>query len=268
MSWRAALLVPRLVGAGLRPKPRRASRWEAYWAGVRATGRAGDVLWDGAGAEELAWWAATARRYCRLDLPLVDAGCGNGRQSRALAPLFPRVLGIDLAPAAVAIARRESADLPHLRFEVDDLTRPGTGRRIRGDTGPANVVVRGVLHVLGPDDRRRLVDNVADLLAGGGVLVLLETAFEGSTLAYLEYLGGVRGRLPGPVARLVDAGVPRPARIGPDELTRLLPPARWTRIAEGDLGIGAVQDETGVPRSIPGHYAVVALTEDADDVRR
>ena len=37
------------------------------------------------------------RAHLDLTLPVVDLGCGNGRQTRALASSFPLAIGVDLA---------------------------------------------------------------------------------------------------------------------------------------------------------------------------
>ena len=54
----------------------------------------------------------------------LDAACGTGKLSVALAERvgpFGRVVGIDLAPAMIAAARRSSEDLVQLEFEVANV---------------------------------------------------------------------------------------------------------------------------------------------------
>lgn len=133
------------------------------------------MLWDGAGEAELAWWRATAAAHLDPSLPLLDVGCGNGRLSRLFAGTFPSVLGIDLAAAAVEVARRESEGTPGLLFRQLDVTAPDAAEVLLAEFGPLNVVVRGVFHVMSPSDRRRAADTLARILAGSGSLLLLET---------------------------------------------------------------------------------------------
>jgi ubiquinone/menaquinone biosynthesis C-methylase UbiE len=54
----------------------------------------------------------------------LDAACGPGIVCRRLAPLVRTVYGIDLAPAMIAVARREAAnaDIGNVSFEVGDAT--------------------------------------------------------------------------------------------------------------------------------------------------
>ena len=257
MSWRKYLLVPRLASTGTgRRSPTEA--WESYWATVGRTGPDGDVLWDGAGEQELSWWSATARAHLDPALPLLDVGCGNGRISRLLAPVFPRVLGVDLSPAAVELARRESAGEARVAFRVADVTADGAGEALAAELGPANVVVRGVLHVLDPEHQRRAARELATVLGPRGRLVLLETNWPGDLLGYLEHLGADHGSLPAVLERLIDHRLPRPHSFGPAELARAFPAPGWTTLASGPVEIDPVRAQgSAAGRTIPGFSAVL-----------
>ena len=258
MSWRKYLLVPRLAATGTHRHRSPAEAWESYWGDVARTGPDGDVLWDGAGEQELAWWSASARAHLDPALPLLDVGCGNGRLSRLLAPAFPRVLGVDLSPAAVELARRESAGDGRVAFEVADVTADGAGDALAAELGPANVVVRGVLHVLDHEHRQRAARELATALGARGRLLLLETNWPGDLLGYLEHLGADRGRLPAVLARLIDHRLPRPDPFGPGELAETFPAPGWTTLASGPVEIDPVRGAgSAAGRTIPGFSAVV-----------
>jgi SAM-dependent methyltransferase len=258
VSWRKFLLVPRLAASGLGRRPSDAEAWESYWGAVGHTGPDGDVLWDGAGAQELAWWTSSAREHLDPALPLLDVGSGNGRLSRLLAPAFPRVLGVDLSPAAVELARRESVRDGRVAFEVADVSADGAGQALAAELGPANVVVRGVLHVLDREHRRRAARELATVLGARGRLLLLETNWRGDLLGYLEHLGADRGRLPSVLARLIDHRLPRPASFGPGELAETFPAPEWTTLASGPVDIDAVRGRGATAgRAIPGFSAVL-----------
>lgn len=52
---------------------------------------------------------------------VLDAGCGTGRMSRYLADRACRVVGLDVSPGMVAIARRDHPDLPFAVGSIVDL---------------------------------------------------------------------------------------------------------------------------------------------------
>ncbi len=49
---------------------------------------------------------------------IVDLGCGGGLSARAFSPEGYRVLGVDISPAAIAIARQR---VPDAEFRVESL---------------------------------------------------------------------------------------------------------------------------------------------------
>ncbi len=58
-------------------------------------------------------------------IDVLDIGCGSGLAVAALARAYPnsRFAGYDLSPEAVSAARRASANVPNVRFEVRDLAQ-------------------------------------------------------------------------------------------------------------------------------------------------
>lgn len=131
--------------------------WESFWED--APDGPGAVFWD-------ADPSVTAERHLphfegHFDpgLPLVDLGCGNGTQTRFLARHYRRVIGVDLAHAAVARARREDpyGEAAYQRLDGADPE----ARRLHDELGDANVYMRGVLHQCEPADRGRLVAGIA-----------------------------------------------------------------------------------------------------------
>ena len=105
-----------------------ASAWarltgDAPVSGVRATVRAGRVRM---GAQLLAWLPddlAGAR--------VLDAGCGPGVLTMALAARGARVTAVDLSPTLVALARERAVGQPgadHVTWHVGDMLDPTLGR--------------------------------------------------------------------------------------------------------------------------------------------
>ncbi|GAA4555104.1 class I SAM-dependent methyltransferase [Pseudonocardia xishanensis] len=259
MNVGRALLIPHVVRLSLRAPRDVTVRWDRYWASTTATGDTGDVLWDASSTDEPQRYVELLAAHADPTLPVVDAGCGNGRYTRALAGRFDRVVGVDIAAAAIARARRESAGVANAEFRVADLTDADAGRALHDELGDCTVFVRGVLHVLGPEAARRTAATVAALAGRRGTVLLAETDYRGPLLGYLESLGGGPRGLPAPLARALSAGLPRPHRFGDAERDAAFPPDRWERVlVDHTAVIRTVPLRTpDVPDTVPGHVAVL-----------
>jgi SAM-dependent methyltransferase len=258
MRLRRALLVPQIIRLA-RHAPRDVdARWDRYWATVERTGDDGDVLWDASTSSEAEHYLDLLGTYADPALPALDVGCGNGRFTRVLAQRFRPAIGVDASPHAVDRARAESGSLPHVEFRVADMTAESTGRALRSELGPCNVLVRGVLHVLPPAERRRLAANLAELLdSPGAALLVAETNHPGSLLAYLEDLGARPTGFPRALGRAITAGLPRPSPFGVAELADTFPEERWDRVhTDHDARIATVPARGGAS-SVPGVVAVL-----------
>jgi trans-aconitate methyltransferase len=101
-------------------------------------------------------------------LRLLDAGCGDGLLSMALAKRHPdwSVLGVDLRDGMLegARARARGRGIGNVRFEAADLTKP------LPESGFDTVVALECLHEI-PDDRAALA-AMAGALRSGGMLAL------------------------------------------------------------------------------------------------
>lgn len=231
MSWKKFLIIPRLVALAARAPRDQAKAWDLFWSRVRQTGEGGDVLWDlGSDAEREAV-SERLRAHLDLGLPVIDVGCGNGRQTRALAAVFPRALGVDVSPAAIGRAREESRGIENVEFRVLDMSRPGAGRALADELGPMNAYIRGVLHVMPSEAQKVAVENLRALLGHRGSLYVVETDFHGDSLDHLEYQGASAGRIPGPLHLCISSGVRPPAHFSEREFDTFFPPARWERVA-------------------------------------
>jgi len=96
-------------------------------------------------------------------LTIMDVGCGNGWIAGALAAMGHRVIGVDLAPDGIALARRS---YPELRFEIasvyDDLTKIATNVDV--------VICAEVIeHLYSP---QALLENASSILRKGGTFIL------------------------------------------------------------------------------------------------
>jgi SAM-dependent methyltransferase len=95
-----------------------------------------------------------------LQGPVIDVGCGPGRHLHALAAAGVFALGVDISPAAVALARRGGA-----RALVADIfgTVPGAGRWATALLLDGNIGIGG--------HPERLLARIGELLRPGGVIL-------------------------------------------------------------------------------------------------
>ena len=95
---------------------------------------------------------------------VLDVGCGTGEHVLYLASRGHDAWGVDLAPLAIDIARRKSAERNiQATFIVADVFDLGTlGRTF--DT----VVDSGLLHIFSPEQRPGFLASLAEVLDGEG----------------------------------------------------------------------------------------------------
>lgn len=131
--------------------------------------------------------------YRRLDLAgiprerfqgatCLDAGCGGGRNSIAMARLGAKqVFGIDLGKQGLEDARRRAADLPNVEFKhASILDIPFS------DANFDVVWCAGVLMITADEDRA--LDELTRVVKPGGNLYLLVYATEGLRWPLIEWL--------------------------------------------------------------------------------
>jgi SAM-dependent methyltransferase len=101
--------------------------------------------------------------------PVLDSGCGTGEHALMLAERGLEVLGVDVAPTAIGLAREKAIKRGlSAEFEVGDvLALDRLGRRF------ATVVDSGVFHTFDDADRPRYVASLASAIEPGGVVHLL-----------------------------------------------------------------------------------------------
>jgi SAM-dependent methyltransferase len=107
---------------------------------------------------------------------IVDAGCGTGRHSAALASAGFSVTGIDSSAAMIDVARARDSEAS---FEVGDLFVWRPPSPVDG------VLCRGVLNELTKDEDRQLaLDALFSMLREGGLLVLSVREIEKTRARY------------------------------------------------------------------------------------
>ncbi len=230
--------------------------WEKFWKTVDKTGQDGHVVWDArveiAAAEDLPRF----QPYMDRTVPILDLGCGNGRQSRYLAKYFDKVIGADIAPSAIELARQETKEEKNVVYRVLDATHPEQAEAFHAEFGDMNVYVRTVMHVIQKVDRPRFVESLRVLAGERGVVYQIELTSK--ALGALRSLP-VKGRfgLPPLVERVVEHGAV-PVGFDGRERAELFPDAGWELLREEpDVPVKTIPMVHGKEATLPGTYLIV-----------
>ncbi|HLJ72786.1 MAG TPA: class I SAM-dependent methyltransferase [Roseiarcus sp.] len=130
------------------------------------------------------------------DRALLDIGCGVGRFERALAGKVARIVGLDISPAMVEIARRDCAGLANIDIrlcsgaDLSGVADASMDCALAVDAFPYVVLAAGGLP-------RRLFEEMARVLKPGGDVLIAnysyraDLAADPSDVARLAHLNGL-----------------------------------------------------------------------------
>jgi SAM-dependent methyltransferase len=101
--------------------------------------------------------------------PVLDAGCGTGENALHLSSMGLKVLGVDVAETALAIARERAIDRGiEVEFAVADAMQlERLGRKFE------TVLDCGLFHTFDQDERSGYLASLSSVTKHGGVLQLL-----------------------------------------------------------------------------------------------
>lgn len=134
----------------------------------------------GIGVDHVRQWARTLPRGAAV----VDLGCGPGYPiTEVLIAEGLHAFGVDASPSFVAAFRRNLPGTPVVCEAVQDSTF--FGRTFDG------VLAWGLLFLLSPDDQRRLIHKIGDVLVPGGRLLFTSPA---KALVWHDAMTGLESR--------------------------------------------------------------------------
>jgi SAM-dependent methyltransferase len=230
---------------------RYAASWERYWSTL--SGAPGEIFWDADPAHAAQQDVALFHGYVDPRLPLIDVGCGHGTQTRFLAGHFSRVIGTEISPAAVDLARTKHA-APNIAYRILDVLRPDDARILHEEVGDANLYMRTVLHQLSPADHATAILSLEQLLGTMGTLYMIELS--SAAEPYLAQLIQQYGPPPG-LARVLQHEI-TPGMLSEKDLDVLFPSDRFTLLQTGQCHIQTVHTlPTGEVVKVPAFYAIL-----------
>ncbi|WP_416977487.1 class I SAM-dependent methyltransferase [Streptomyces sp. T028] len=231
--------------------------WEGFWR--EAPDDPGAVFWDADPKVTAALHLALFEPHVAdTALPLVDLGCGNGTQTRFLADRFPRVVGVDLANAALDHARRADP-VGRATYRLLDAAEQGAAEALHAELGDTHVYMRGVLHQCEPADRQPLADAIAALIGERGRVFLVELAEAAGAV-----LGGLAQSPDGPPPKLAPIfrhGI-APGEVADAAVPALLEAAGLTVLASGELPLTTTESTPdGTLIELPSKWLVAGRTD-------
>mgnify|MGYP001793987442 CR=1 FL=1 len=150
---------------------RYSTSWEGFWSTL--SGTSGEIFWDADPAHASQQELGLFQSYIDPQLPLIDLGCGNGTQTRFLAKHFAKVMGTEISPAAIEIARTKNG-APNISYRLLDVLCPVDAQALHEEVGDANLYIRGVLHQLSPAKQAHTIESIDQLLGGPGNCEIIE----------------------------------------------------------------------------------------------
>ena len=235
---------------------RYSTSWENFWS--TSTGAPGEIFWDADPAHAAQEDLALFQSHMDPKLTMIDLGCGNGTQTRFLADHFARVMGTEISPAAVEIARKKHA-APNITYRVLDVLCPDDAQALHEEIGDANLYMRAVLHQLSPADHATAIQSIERLLGRKGVLNLVELS--SAAEPFFAQLIKQYGPPPG-LARVFQHQI-TPGMVNENDLDVLFPADRFTLLRTGPSHIHTVHTlPTGEVVKVPAFYAILRRLQD------
>ena len=231
-------------------------QWNSYWSTIQKTGVGGQVLWDSAPQRAAEEDLARFIRHMDRELPILDLGCGNGRQSRFLAQYFPKVIGIDVSIHAIQQAQRESVLVDNLEFHVFNAADPQQAQSLHDEFGDVNIYMRGVFHVIQKADRASFVTSLQTLLGQKGTLYQIELT--SAALTYFRTLpGDSPSGLPKLLHKVVEHGI-TPIGFELKDAKKLYTQQAWHILEQGqEVTINTIPLSHGLEGHVPANYLVL-----------
>jgi len=226
-------------------------QWDSYWRQIVGNDQHNSVVWET--APERSAWEDMKRfqPYINENLPLLDLGCGSGKQTRFLARYFRRVIGVDVSPAVVEYAQRTTEDInSNVEWRVFNALDIKGAEALHAEFGDMNIYMRGVLHLIEERDRPNFVSTLEILLGTLGTLYLIEIRrVEGGTYLHLVNRDGSL-RFPELVRSIGFNNIRDRVMYFPDD--------QWELLDAGEnVGLSTIKLKDGKEGLLPADYLIL-----------
>lgn len=143
-------------------------RWATVSGGISGEEYAARFEERARRGEDVHGEASFVSRYAGPGGRVLDAGCGTGRVGIRLRETGHEVVGTDVDPSMLAVARRQAPDVP---WHLADLATIGPGDLDGADGFDVVVLAGNVVPLFEPGTLGQALRSLAGLLATGGRLV-------------------------------------------------------------------------------------------------
>lgn len=222
--------------------------WDDFWS--QRPAEDGATLWDVDRTQCVDQHMPWLQQLFTSDLPVADVGCGNGRQTEALADYFTPVYGFEVSSAALEVAQKLHPK-DNILYRHLDLCDTQAVRDCHDELGDLHVYVRTVVHQMPIEWRQTATNSIATLLGKHGRGFLIEmgpTADE----AFANWPRQEKNR--SKLDDILEAGLV-PARLEKGELEHLLDQASLEIIDTGEFfGDSAEHAPDGTVIQAPMQY--------------
>ncbi|PTM08496.1 MAG: hypothetical protein DA408_20425 [Bacteroidetes bacterium] len=194
--------------------------------------------------------------YLSANLPIIDIGCGTGEQANCLRKYYPKVIGLDVAQQAIAIAQQRFKETDII-FDTFDITDINSAEVLAANHGSCNIYIRGVLHQTLPEDRALILASIQLLLGKEGSLFLIEIA--DNIRAYLQEKVATFSELPISMQRALMSNLP-PVGLSMEKITEWFDPDIFTIKFSGHAFLATnllLPDESNL--TIPAVHAIITI---------
>jgi ubiquinone/menaquinone biosynthesis C-methylase UbiE len=135
---------------------------------------------------EIEFYRALAEEAYQDSRAVLEVACGTGRVALRLAQDGARVVGLDLSPEMLDVAREKDAGLPTVRWVQADMRSFDLGETF----GLALIPGHAFQNLLTPEDQVACLECIKRHLVPGGVLVVHLDHQTGGNLGWLGTLSG------------------------------------------------------------------------------